>query len=59
MKGANEMQINQATMIAALQMYFNSIFTTGNAPTVTSIAAASSYDAETFKVLTRSAEVAS
>lgn len=39
LKGANTMELNQATMIAALQHYFTTkVFAEGSAPTVKSIA---------------------
>lgn len=39
--GENELTINQATMIAALQMYLNTTFAEGKSPKVTDVKLAS------------------
>ena len=37
MRGSNTQEINEATMIEALQLYFNSIYKAKKAPTVKSV----------------------
>lgn len=37
LKGTNVFKFNEATMIAALQMYLDSLFATGAAPKVTGV----------------------
>ncbi len=51
MKGSNELKLNEATMIAAVQHYLNSQFSPGKAPLVKSVKAEKSgYSSETFAV---------
>lgn len=52
MKGENKIQMNQATMVEAVQMYLNSQFAEGKAPTVVSVDAnKSAYSGDTFDVV--------
>lgn len=51
MTGNNELTLNQATMIEALQMWLDAQMMAGKAPKVTSVAAKSGvYDSEAFVV---------
>lgn len=52
LKGNNSINLNESTVIAALQYYFDKVlFAEGQSPTVTSVAVNSSkYDAREFTV---------
>ena len=50
MKGNNELNLNEATMIEAVQFWLNAQFLEGKAPTVKSIKGGTSTYDNTFKV---------